>query len=102
MIKTVGLRDLHHGSPREIAHGISLNRRNFLRSVTGAAAATALFGASAQHRMAAPQRKKAVMVTFGGGARADQTFMPDGEENIPRLLNDLMAQTTIFTQVVHS
>ena len=101
MSKTVGLRDLHHGSPREIAHTISLNRCNFLRSVTGAGAATALFGASAQRGMAAPLRKKAVVVTFGGGARDDETLMPDGQENIPNLLNELMPQATFFTQVVN-
>jgi hypothetical protein len=79
----------------EIAHAISLNRRNFLRSVTGAAAAATLRGAS-------PVRaKKAVIVTFGGGARDEETFMPDGQGNIPHLLNELIPQGTFFSQVVN-
>ena len=101
MSGTVGLRDLHHGSPLEVAHAISLSRRNFLRSVTGAGAATALFGASPQRGAVAPRTRKAVVVTFGGGARDDETFMPDGQENIPHLLNELIPQSTFFTQVVN-
>ena len=97
----VGLRDFHNGSPREVAHAISLSRRNFLRSVTGAGAAAALFGASPLRGMAAPRGKKAVVVTFGGGARDDETFMPDGQENIPHLLNELIPQATFFSQVVN-
>ena len=54
----MGLRDLHHGSPREVAHAISLSRRNFLRSVTGAGAATAFFGASPLRGMVAPRGKE--------------------------------------------
>ena len=40
-------------------------------------------------------------MTFGGGARDDETFMPDGQENIPRLLSELIPQATFFTQVVN-
>jgi hypothetical protein len=85
-----------HPMPRaDIAHTISLNRRSFLRSVTGAAAAATLRGAS-------PLRaKKAVIVTFGGGARDEETFMPDGQRNIPHLLNELIPQGTFFSQVVN-
>ena len=97
----MGLREYHHGSPRQVAHSISLSRRNFLRSVTGAGAATTIFGPSALRGMVAPRGKKAVVVTFGGGARDDETFMPDGQENIPHLLNELIPQATFFTQVVN-
>ena len=51
--------------------------------------------------MVSPRGKKAVVVTFGGGARDDETFMPDGQENIPHLLNELIPQATFFTQVVN-
>ena len=51
--------------------------------------------------MVAPQAKKSVVVTFGGGARDDETLMPDGQENIPHLLNELMPQATFFSQVVN-
>ena len=40
-------------------------------------------------------------MTFGGGARDDETFMPEGQENIPRLLQDLIPRGTMFTQVVN-
>jgi hypothetical protein len=49
----------------------------------------------------APRNRKAVVVTFGGGARDDETFMPDGRENIPRLLGELLPRATFFTQVVN-
>lgn len=40
-------------------------------------------------------------MTFGGGARDDETFMPDGRENIPHLLGELLPRATFFTQVVN-
>ena len=97
----MGPREYHHGSPRQVADAISLSRRNFLRSVTGAGAASTIFGPSALRGMVTPRGKKAVVVTFGGGARDDETFMPDGQENIPHLLNELIPQSTFFTQVVN-
>lgn len=93
--------DLHNSSPREVAHAISLSRRNFLRSVTGAGAAGTFFGPAALRGMAATPARRAVVVTFGGGARDDETFMPDGQENIPNLLNQLIQQATFFSQVVN-
>jgi hypothetical protein len=51
--------------------------------------------------MIAARGKKALVVTFGGGARDDETFMPDGQENIPHLLGELIPPATFFTQVVN-
>ena len=51
--------------------------------------------------LALPQTKKAVVVTFGGGARDEETFMPEGQENIPHLLNELIPQSTFYTQVIN-
>jgi hypothetical protein len=51
--------------------------------------------------LALPRTKKAVVVTFGGGARDEETFMPDGQENIPHLLNELIPQSTFYTQVIN-
>jgi hypothetical protein len=85
----------------EISQAISLNRRNFLRTVTRAGAAAAFFGPAALRGMVIPKNRKAVVVTFGGGARDDETFMPDGQENIPHLLNELLPQATFFTNVVN-
>jgi hypothetical protein len=76
---------------------ISLSRRNFLRAATGAA----LLAPSSTRAMAANKNRKAVVVTFGGGARDDETFMPDGQENIPHLLNELIPQATFLTNVVN-
>ncbi len=86
---------------REIARAICLSRRSFLRAATGAAAAGTLFGASAARAAALPRDRKAVIVTFGGGARDDETFSPDGQENIPHLLGDLMPQATFLSTVVN-
>jgi hypothetical protein len=48
-----------------------------------------------------PRGKKVVVVTFGGGARDEETFMPDGQENIPNLLTELIPQASFFTQVMN-
>lgn len=88
-------------TPREIARRVALSRREFLRSATGASAGAALFGLAPLRGAALPRGRKAVVVTFGGGARDEETFMPDGQENIPHLLNQLIPQSTIFTQVVN-
>ena len=93
--------DLKNSTPREIARALSLSRRNFLRSATGAAVAASVFGPSLLRGNALPRNRKVVVVTFGGGARDDETFMPDGQENIPHLLNELMPQATFFTNVVN-
>lgn len=42
-----------------------------------------------------------VVVTFGGGARDEETFAPEGQRNIPHMLNELIPRGTFFTQVVN-
>jgi hypothetical protein len=42
-----------------------------------------------------------IVVTFGGGCRDEETFMPEGQENIPHLLHELVPQSTFFTRVVN-
>ncbi len=95
------LADLKGRHPHEISRAISLSRRNFLRTVAGAGSAAAIFGPAPLRGMAIPKNRKAVVVTFGGGARDDETFMPDGQENIPHLLHELIPQATFFTNVVN-
>jgi len=88
--------------PREVSRAVSRSRRDFLRAATGATAgAAALFGFAPSLGMAIPRARKAVVVTFGGGARDEETFMPEGQENIPHLLNELIPRSTFFTQVVN-
>lgn len=88
-------------SPREVARRVSLHRRDFLRSVTGAAAGATLFSLAPFRALGLPRAQKAVVITFGGGARDEETFMPEGQENIPHLLNELIPRSTFFTQVVN-
>lgn len=86
---------------RPTSQSIALNRRNFLRAATGAASAAAFFGPAPLRAMQGPRNRKAVVVTFGGGARDDETFQPDGQENIPHLLRELIPQATFLTNVVN-
>jgi hypothetical protein len=44
---------------------------------------------------------KVVVITFGGGARDDETFSLNGQRNIPHLLEELAPQSCFFTQVVN-
>lgn len=87
--------------PRQIAQAVSRSRRDFLRAATGATAGAALFGFAPRLGFALPRTQKIVVVTFGGGARDEETFMPEGQENIPHLLNELIPRSTFFTQVVN-
>jgi hypothetical protein len=68
---------------------------------TGASAGAALFGFAPRQMTAVPRAKKTVVVTFGGGARDEETFMPEGQQNIPHLLSELIPQATFFTQVIN-
>lgn len=88
-------------SPQQVAQAVSLNRRNFLRTVTGATVGSTLAGFASRRLTAASRNRKVVVVTFGGGARDEETFMPEGQENIPHLLNDLIPRATFFSQVVN-
>lgn len=90
-------------SPREIAQAIAWSRRDFLRTLTGATAGSALLGFAPLRAMAAPQRsrRKVVVVTFGGGARDEETFMAEGQQNIPHLLHQLIPQSTFYSQVIN-
>ena len=88
--------------PNEIARGLSWSRREFLRSAAGLAAGSTLMGASPFVRgEAARKKRKVIVITFGGGARDQETFAPEGQENIPHLLNELAPQSTFFTHVTN-
>lgn len=45
------------------------------------------------------KKRKVIVITFGGGARDQETFAPEGQENIPHLLNELAPQSTFFTHI---
>lgn len=88
-------------SAQELARQLSCTRREFLRAAAGVA-----FGGSLLHSpiaLAGPaiRKRKVIVVTFGGGARDQETFAPEGQENIPHLMRELIPQATFFTQVVN-
>jgi hypothetical protein len=84
------------------SHLRSQTRREFLRLVAGTATATAV-STLVPSAFAAGLRPRArtVIVTFGGGARDEETFALEGQQNIPHLLNELIPQGMFFTQVVN-
>ena len=49
----------------------------------------------------AAKKRKIIVITFGGGARDQETFAPEGQENIPHLLKELAPQSSFFAQVVN-
>jgi hypothetical protein len=98
-------------SDAELARQLAFTRREFLRSAAGVALGGSLFSgafgsslcaSSLLGRTGVPSKKrKVVVITFGGGARDQETFAPEGQENIPHLMRELIPQSTFFTQVVN-
>lgn len=89
-------------SPGAESRLLSVSRRNFLRDAAGLTLGAAVLSASPLVRGEAIQRRrKVIVITFGGGARDQETFAPDGQSNIPHLLGELAPQSTFFTQVVN-
>jgi hypothetical protein len=89
-------------SPREISRRLSISRRDFLRGVTGAALGSTLMGASPFiYGESARKKRKVIVITFGGGARDQETFAPEGQHNIPHMLNELAPQSSFFTHVTN-
>jgi hypothetical protein len=79
---------------------LSSNRREFLRNAGLTLGSTLLRSPFARAANINP-KKKFVVVTFGGGARDQETFAPEGQENIPNMMHDLLPRATFFTQVVN-
>lgn len=89
-------------SPLELSQNLSWNRREFLRTAAGVALGSTLVSGRSMARAAALRNdRKVVVITFGGGARDQETFSPEGQENIPHLMRELIPQSTFFTQVVN-
>lgn len=81
---------------------LSRSRREFLRDAAGLVAGSTLMGASPFLRGEAVRKKrKVIVITFGGGARDQETFAPEGQENIPNLLKDLIPQSSFFSHVTN-
>jgi hypothetical protein len=88
-------------SPREVSQCAARTRRDFLRDAAGVAIGTALFRPAWARAASSSPKRKVVVVTFGGGARDQETFMLEGQENIPHLMSELIPQASFFTQVVN-
>ena len=94
--------DIKTLTPREIARYLGRTRRDFLRDAAGMALGTAFMGANPFVHAATPAKKrKVIVITFGGGARDQETFAPEGQINIPHMLGELIPQSSFFTQVTN-
>lgn len=85
----------------EASFRLSSNRREFLRSAAGLALGNTFFRSPLAHAANISAKRKLVVVTFGGGARDQETFAPEGQENIPNMMRDMLPRASFFTQVVN-
>jgi hypothetical protein len=86
----------------ELSRKLVWNRREFLRNAAGMALGSTLLGSRAFARPGiSSSKRKVVVITFGGGARDQETFAPEGQINIPHLMSELIPQSTFFTQVLN-
>ena len=86
----------------ELVRKFAWNRREFLRDAAGLALGSTVLPSALLGRSGiSPKDRKVVVITFGGGARDQETFAPEGQENIPHLMRELIPQSTFFTQVVN-
>ncbi len=86
----------------DLTRRLGLSRRDFLCGAAKLAVGSALLGSGTLASAGvASKNRKVVVITFGGGARDQETFAPEGQGNIPHLMSELIPQSTFFTQVVN-
>lgn len=86
----------------ELGRQLACNRRDFLRSAAGLALGSTVWGSALKaYAKTPPPKRKIIVITFGGGARDQETFALEGQENIPHLMRELIPQSAFFTQVVN-
>jgi hypothetical protein len=88
-------------SPEQLGQELACSRRDFLRTAAGLTLGSALAASPLRLYGKSSPRRKIVVVTFGGGARDQETFAPEGQENIPHMMRELIPQSAFFTQVVN-
>src|SRR6059058_2129191 len=89
-------------APYELARQLAWTRREFLRCTAGIALGSSLLPSSLAARTGiAAKKRKVIVITFGGGARDQETFAPEGQDNIPHMLQELAPQSSFFTQVMN-
>jgi hypothetical protein len=77
---------------------VSRSRRDFLRDAAGLVLGSTLMTASPFiHGETIRRKRKVIVITFGGGARDQETFAPQGQQNIPHLLHELIPQSSFFS-----
>ncbi len=84
-----------------VSQRLAWSRREFLRAGAAMALGGTLLGNPVALAGIPTKKRKVVVITFGGGARDQETFAPEGQENIPNLMRELIPQSTFFTQVVN-
>jgi hypothetical protein len=89
-------------APPDVSRMLARSRREFLRAAAGVALGSTLMRSPLARAAAMPSKRKVVVVTFGGGARDQETFAPEGQENIPHLMNEFIPRASFFTQVVNA
>ena len=96
------LATLAGASPAEISRAVARSRRDFLRNAAGLALGSVLLNSRALAKSAPPpKRRKMIVITFGGGARDQETFAPEGRENIPHMMREFIPRASFFTRVVN-
>src|ERR1051326_2374242 len=95
------VRSAPTASAIQLSEQLVRSRREFLRSAAGLALGSTLLHSPLSRAAVPAKKRKVVVITFGGGARDQETFAPEGQENIPNLMRELIPQSTFFTQVVN-
>src|ERR1700748_2803643 len=80
---------------------IARTRREFLQDSASIAICATSARSPFARAAALPKNRKVVVITFGGGARDQETFAPEGQENVPNMLHELAPQSSFFTQVMN-
>src|SRR5882757_9175376 len=88
-------------SHQDLTRQLAWSRREFLRTGAAMALGSTLFPNPIALADVPIKKRKVVVITFGGGARDQETFGPEGQENIPHLMRELIPQSTFFTQVIN-
>ena len=92
---------MQHAGFRAAAQQVAFRRRDFLRAAGLMGASAPLLSFGPLRAATRPRGRRVVVVTFGGGARDEETFAPDGQENIPHLISTLLPQAAFYSQVVN-
>src|SRR5215813_12385417 len=85
----------------EICRALAHSRRDFLCNAAHLMLGSAVLRSGPFALASNVPKRKVVVITFGGGARDQETFAPEGQQNIPHLMRELIPQSTFFTQVVN-